>query len=77
MLIKGNAAGTGHEIDVTVEDGKLVIKADLKPMESQYLSKSAKSFNLVCSGGRKEVVLGKDLVGIINLNLSTKNPEAY
>ena len=77
MLIKGNKAGAGHELEVSVKDGKLTITADLKPMTDEYLSKSAKSFNLVCSGGRKDVVLADDLVGIINLNLSTKNPEAY
>ena len=77
MLIKGNKAGEGHELDVSVKDGVLTITADLKPMSDEYLSKSAKSFNLVCSGGRKEVILGDDLIGIVNLNVSTKNPEAY
>ena len=77
MLIKGNKAGEGHELDVSVKDGVLTITADLKPMRDEYLRKSAKSFNLVCSGGRKEVILGDDLIGIVNLNVSTKNPEAY
>tara|TARA_Y100001951_G_C11127275_1_gene176213 strand:- start:56 stop:289 length:234 start_codon:yes stop_codon:yes gene_type:complete len=77
MLIKGNKAGSGHELEVVVKDGKLTITADLKPMESQYLSKSAKSFNVVCSGGRKEIILENDLIGTLNLCLSTKNPEAY
>jgi len=77
MLIKGNKAGAGHELEVVVKDGKLTITADLKPMTDEYLSKSAKSFNVVCSGGRKEVILDNDLIGTINLCVSTKNPEAY
>lgn len=77
MLIKGNKAGEGHELDVRVKDGVLTITADLKPMSDEYLSNSRKSFNVVCTGGRKEVLLGDDLIGTINLCVGTKNPEAY
>ena len=80
MLINGSK---DHKIDLEVKDGKLIITADLKPMTDEYLSSTRKSFNLVCSGGRKEIVLqvGPEahdtVVGTLNLCVGTKNPQAY